>query len=181
MFWLTLLSICGGVGASFSLTGSWLRPIFFLVAFNLVHFGLRFGLASYGYKMGVSAIANLKEQTKKLSHAASIVGLTVIGGMTASYVNLTSGLQMSRVVPGAEKPYVYSLQKDLVDPIMPALLPLLWTLMILWRIKKGDSPLRLVGFTVLFGLACTLLPVLAKMLFGIDIIDPVALTARMGG
>ena len=181
VFWLTLLSICGGVGASFSLTGSWLGPIFFLVAFNLVHFGLRFGLASYGYKMGVSAIANLKEQTKKLSHAASIVGLTVIGGMTASYVNLTSGLQMSRVVPGAEKPYVYSLQKDLVDPIMPALLPLLWTLLILWRIKKGDSPLRLVGFTVLFGLACTLLPVLAKMLFGIDIIDPVALTARMGG
>ena len=64
---------------------------------------------------------------------------------------------------------------------MPALLPLLWTLLILWRIKKGDSPLRLVGFTVLFGLACTLLPVLAKMLFGIDIIDPAALTARMGG
>lgn len=51
VFWLTLLSICGGVGASFSLTGSWLGPIF-LVAFNLVHFGLRFGLASYGYKMG---------------------------------------------------------------------------------------------------------------------------------
>ena len=181
VFWLTLLSICGGVGASFSLSGSWLGPIFFLVAFNFVHFGLRFGLASYGYKMGVSAIANLKEQTKRLSHAASIVGLTVIGGMTASYVNLSSGLQMSRIVPGAEKPYVYSLQKDLVDPIMPALLPLLWTLLILWRIKKGDSPLRLVGFTVLFGLACTLLPVLAKMLFGIDIIDHAALTARMGG
>ena len=26
VFWLTLLSICGGVGASFSLSGSWLRP-----------------------------------------------------------------------------------------------------------------------------------------------------------
>ena len=71
VFWLTLLSICGGVGASFSLSGSWLGPIFFLVAFNVVHFALRFGLANYGYKMGVSAIANLKEQTRKLSHAAS--------------------------------------------------------------------------------------------------------------
>ena len=125
VFWLTLLSICGGVGASFSLQGSWLGPVFFLVFFNVVHFGLRFGLASYGYKMGVSAIKNLKDQTRKLAHAASIVGLTVIGAMTASYVRFEAGLQMTRVVEGAEKPFVYSLQKDLIDPTMPALLPLL--------------------------------------------------------
>ncbi|MDP8078961.1 PTS system mannose/fructose/sorbose family transporter subunit IID [Phocoenobacter skyensis] len=179
VFWLTLLSICGGVGASFSLNGSWLGPIFFLVAFNLVHFGLRFGLASYGYKMGVSAIANLKEQTKRLGHAASIVGLTVIGAMTASYVRLEAGLQMIRHVPGVEKPYIYTLQGDLIDPIMPKLLPLLWTLMILWRIKKGDSALRLVMFTVIFGLVCTLIPVLVKMMFGVDIIDPAVLATRM--
>lgn len=179
VFWLTLLSICGGVGASFSLNGSWLGPIFFLVAFNLVHFSLRFGLAKYGYKMGVSAIANLKEQTKKLSHAASIVGLTVIGAMTASYVRLDSGLQLTRHVKGVEEPYVYTLQGSLIDPIMPALLPLLWTLMILWRIKKGDSPMRLVLATVIFGLLCTLIPVLAKMWFGWDIIDPAVLNTRM--
>ncbi len=179
VFWLTLLSICGGVGASFSLTGSWLGPIFFLVAFNLVHFGLRFGLAHYGYRMGVSAISSLKEHTRKLSHAASIVGLTVIGAMTASYVNMSSGLQLTRYVEGVAEPYIYTLQGSLIDPIMPALLPLLWTLFILYRIKKGSSPLKLVGLTVLFGLACTLLPVLVKMLFGWDIIDPSVLMDRM--
>ena len=180
VFWLTLLSICGGVGASFSLTGSWLGPIFFLVAFNAVHFALRFGLANYGYKMGVSAIANLKEQTRKLSHAASIVGITVIGAMTASYVRLESGLQLVRQVQGAEKPFVYSLQKDLIDPIMPKLLPLLWTLFILWRIKKGTSTLKLVLWTIIFGLFCIGLPVLVKYWFGVDIIDPAVLAERMG-
>lgn len=179
VFWLTLLSICGGVGASFSLQGSWIGPVFFLVFFNLVHFGLRFGLASYGYKMGVSAIKSLKDQTRKLAHAASIVGLTVIGAMTASYVRFESGLQMTRVVEGAEKPFVYSLQKDLIDPIMPSLLPLLWTLFILWRIKKGSSPLKLVLWTVAFGVACTLIPVLVKIAFGWDIIDPAVLMERM--
>ncbi|MFV0432226.1 MAG: PTS system mannose/fructose/sorbose family transporter subunit IID [Alphaproteobacteria bacterium] len=179
VFWLTLLSICGGVGASFSLTGSWLGPIFFLVAFNLVHFGLRFGLAHYGYRMGTSAISSLKEHTKRLAHAASIVGLTVIGAMTASYVRLSSGLQLTRYVEGVEKPYIYTMQGSLIDPIMPALLPLLWTLYILFRIKKGDSPLKLVGFTVLFGLFCTLLPVVMKMWFGIDIIDPAVLQGRI--
>ncbi len=179
VFWLTLLSICGGVGASFSLSGSWLGPIFFLVTFNIVHFGLRFGLAHYGYRMGVSAIAGLKEHTKRLAHSASIVGLTVIGAMTASYVNLTSGLQLTRYVEGVEEPYIYTMQGSLIDPIMPALLPLLWTLYILRRIKKGDSPLKLVGFTVLFGLFCTLLPVITKMWFGIDIIDPAVLQERI--
>lgn len=180
VFWLTLLSICGGVGASFSLQGSWIGPVFFLVFFNIVHFGLRFGLASYGYKMGVSAIKSLKDQTRKLAHAASIVGLTVIGAMTASYVRFESGLQLTRVVEGAEKPFVYSLQKDLIDPIMPSLLPLLWTMFILWRIKKGSSPLKLVLWTVAFGVACTLIPVLVKMAFGWDIIDPAVLQTRMG-
>lgn len=179
VFWLTLLSICGGVGASFSLQGSWIGPVFFLVFFNVVHFGLRFGLASYGYKMGVSAIKSLKDQTRKLAHAASIVGLTVIGAMTASYVRFESGLQLTRVVEGAEKPFVYSLQKDLIDPIMPSLLPLLWTMFILWRIKKGSSPLKLVLWTVAFGVACTLIPVLVKMAFGWDIIDPAVLQTRM--
>ena len=179
VFWLTLLSICGGVGASFSLSGSWLGPIFFLALFNIVHFALRFGLANYGYKMGVSAIANLKEQTRKISHAASIVGLTVIGAMTASYVRLESGLQLVRHVEGVEKPFVYSLQKDLIDPIMPKLLPLLWTLFILWRIKKGTSTLKLVVWTIIFGLICIGLPVLVKHWFGVDIIDPAVLAERM--
>lgn len=176
VFWLTLLSICGGIGASFSLQGSWLGPIFFFVLFNVVHFSLRFGLASYGYKMGVSAIKNLKDQTKKLAHAASIVGLMVIGAMTASYVRLESGLQLVRKAGDAT--FVYTLQGDLVDKIMPALLPLLWTLFILWRIKKGSSPLKLVIMTVVFGLVCTLLSVLLKTMFGWEIIDPAVLMER---
>lgn len=179
VFWLTTLSICGGVGASFSKSGSWLGPIFFLVMFNLVHFGLIFWLGHYGYKMGVSAIANLKNQTRKLAHAASIVGLTVIGAMTASYVRLEAGLQMV-VKPEGSEPFVYGLQKDLIDPIMPSLLPLLWTLFVLWRIKKGASPMKLVFYTVGFGLVCTLIPVLCRQFFGIDIIDSAILDARMG-
>lgn len=179
VFWLTTLSICSGVGASFSLQGSFLGPIFFLVVFNLVHFGLIFWLGHYGYKMGVSAITTLKEKTRKIAHAASIVGLTVIGAMTASYVRLEAGLQF-RTQPEGSKEFVYTLQGDLIDPIMPALLPLLWTLMILWLIKKGRSPMRLVLFTVVFGLVCTLIPVLVKQWFGVDIIDPAVLAHRMG-
>lgn len=53
MFWLTLLPICGGIGASLALQGSILGAVVFLVMFNVVHFGLRFGLAHYAYRMGL--------------------------------------------------------------------------------------------------------------------------------
>lgn len=50
LFWLTLLPICAGIGASLALEGSLFGPIVFLLLFNLFHFGLRFGLAHYGYQ-----------------------------------------------------------------------------------------------------------------------------------
>lgn len=42
MFWLTLLPICGGIGASLALQGSILGAVVFIVLFNVVHLGLRF-------------------------------------------------------------------------------------------------------------------------------------------
>ena len=101
--------------------------------------------------------------------------------MTASYVKLESGLQIVRdiEVKGVKEPYVYSLQTGLIDKIMPNLLPLLWTMFILWRIKKGTSTLKLVVWTIIFGLVCIGLPVLVKHWFGVDIIDPAVLAERM--
>ena len=101
--------------------------------------------------------------------------------MTASYVQLTSGLQFERnvVINGEEKVYIFNMQEKLFDQIMPKLLPLLWTLFILWRIKKGTSTLKLVLWTIVFGLVCVGLPVLVKHWFGVDIIRPEVLAARM--
>ncbi len=39
MFWLTLLPICGGIGASLALQGSILGAVVFIVLFNVVHLG----------------------------------------------------------------------------------------------------------------------------------------------
>ncbi len=42
MFWLTLLPICGGIGASLALQGSILGAVVFIVLFNVVHLGAAF-------------------------------------------------------------------------------------------------------------------------------------------
>lgn len=145
MFWLTLLPICAGIGASLALQGSLFGPIVFLLIFNVVHFGLRFGLAHYGYHAGTSALTLLKTHTKKISHAASIVGMTVIGALVASYVHLSTPLVMH-----AGKASV-ALQTDVLDKLMPNILPLCFTLVVFWLMKRSFSPVKLIGLTVLFG------------------------------
>ncbi|OCQ53758.1 Mannose permease IID component [Photorhabdus australis subsp. thailandensis] len=146
LFWLTLLPICAGIGASLALQGSLFGPIVFLLLFNIVHFGLRFGLAHYGYRAGVNALALLKTHTKNISHAASIVGMTVIGALVASYVRFSTP-----VVVNAGKASV-ALQKDVLDKLMPNLLPLCFTLLVFWLMKKGFSPVKLIGLTVVLGI-----------------------------
>lgn len=154
LFWLTLLPICAALGVSLAMEGSIMGPILFLVLFNAVHFGLRFGLTHYGYSAGTKAISALKEHTQKLSHAATIVGLTVVGGLIATFVKL----QLSAVVEVGKASI--NLQADLFDPIMPKLLPLIFTMGVFFFIKKGASPLKIIAGIVAMGLSGAYLGIL---------------------
>ncbi|OJH20206.1 PTS system mannose/fructose/sorbose family transporter subunit IID [Bacillus obstructivus] len=146
LFWLTLLPITAGIGASLAADGNLLGPLLFIIAFNIVHFGLVFGLMHYGYNTGTKAIVKLKESTKKISRAASIVGLTVIGALVATYINFKLGVTIHA---GDIK---VALQEGVLDKIMPQLLPLLYTFFCYWMLKKGKSPLTLIAVTVVIGL-----------------------------
>lgn len=146
LFWLTLLPICVGIGASLGADGNPMGAVVFLVLFNVVHLGLRFFLMHYGYKAGTSAVSTLKESTKKVSHAASIVGLTVVGGLIASFVKFNTSL----VIHAGEAEI--SIQTDLLDKVMPNILPLGYTLLMYYLLKKGMSPVKLILITVAVGI-----------------------------
>ncbi|WP_087025103.1 PTS N-acetylgalactosamine transporter subunit IID [Thaumasiovibrio subtropicus] len=146
MFWLTLLPICGGIGADLALQGSILGAVVFFCLFNVVHFGLRFGLAHYAYRMGVAAIPMIKANTKKVGHAASIVGMTVIGALVATYVRLATTLEITA------GDAVVKLQADVIDKLMPAFLPLVYTLTMYALVKRGWSPIKLILITVTLGI-----------------------------
>ncbi|WP_226035932.1 PTS system mannose/fructose/sorbose family transporter subunit IID [Aquibacillus saliphilus] len=154
MFFLTLLPITASIGASLAVEGNVLGPFVFLIMFNVIHFGVRFGLMGYGYRTGVKAIAKLKEGTKHVSRAASIVGLTVVGGLIATYVSFN--IDYAWVSGEAE----LNVQTDILDQIMPALLPLAYTLLVYWLLKKGRSPIALIGLTVVVGLLGSFLGVM---------------------
>ena len=147
LIWLTLLPISAGIGSALAINGSIAGPFIFLLIFNVIHFALIYGLMHYGYKTGVSALKTLNEDTKSISRAASILGLAVVGGLIATYIRLNLN-----VVINAGKAKV-ALQTDVLDKIMPGLLPLAYTFLMYYFLKKGFSPIKLILTTLVIGVA----------------------------
>lgn len=143
--WFTLLPVTVSLGSSMALNGSAAGPFVFLILFNLGIFSLRYVLVHYGYKTGLSAVSSMKVFGDALSHGASIVGVTVIGGLIATFVQLKTTLVL-HLKKGA-----INVQTDVLDKVLPCLLPLALTLLLYYGIRKGRHPITLIAFMILGG------------------------------
>lgn len=142
IFWFTLLPIVAGISASFAINGSIIGPIIF-VACYLAVFALRFPLAHAGYTLGVKGLEKLHANSAKLAKAATILGVTVVGGLVASYVKIS----LLPSIPINETTSV-SLQADFIDKIIPNFLPLAYTLLMFALLKfKKVHPVMLIAGT----------------------------------
>ena len=89
-FWGTFRVIAAGVGASMMVKGNPMGILLFVLLYNIPHVLIRYYLLFAGYDMGVKVLVSARDSgiLDKVSEAASIVGLMVVGCMTASYVSL---------------------------------------------------------------------------------------------
>lgn len=148
LFWMTLIPIVAGMTAQMAIDGSWLGPIlYFVIAFG-VEMALRYGLMYWSYNMGTKAVAMMTAHAKEITHAASVLGVFIIGALIANY---GGGTQLAISIPnGQGDPLV--IQKYL-DSILPCLLPLLLTLMCYFLIiKKNFTPVKLILLLLVIGI-----------------------------
>ena len=146
IFWMTMLPIAASIGAGMALNGSLLGPILFLIIYNAVQFGLRFGLMYWSYNMGSSAITTLTANAKEFSHAAAMLGVFVVGAMTCTFGNTKLGL----VIPNGDAPVVL---QNVLDSILPKILPLGLTIgMYFLMTKKGWTPVKCIVALLVLGL-----------------------------
>lgn len=131
--WGTLRIIATGVGVSLAAQGNILGPLLFLLLFNIPAQGLRFYLMHAGYKLGSGFLAKVQESGLMdiLTYGASILGLMVIGGMTAENVAITVPL----VIGSGDAATTLG---DICNTIMPGLLPLAFTLLMYWLVSKKN-------------------------------------------
>lgn len=146
IFWFTLLPIAAGVGANLALEGSIAGPIIFVLMFNIVHLGLRFWLMHWSYKTGIEGITKITKNAKEFTRAATILGMIVVGALIASYVSI----DIVTEIPIGET----SLKvQEILDGIMPKLLPLGLTFGMYGLVKKNVSPMINILIMVLIGIA----------------------------
>lgn len=136
IYWFTIMPIIGGVAASFASKGNLFGPIIYMLVY-LVIFIMRIPFAHMGYNLGTKAIDIIQENSEIISRVATIMGLTVIGALISSYVTLTLDIKISSV----------DLQKDFLDKIFPNILPLAFTFLLYFLLKKKVSPIILILVT----------------------------------
>ena len=132
VFWGTLRPLAGGIACSLAINGNVFAPILFLLLFNIPNVLVRYYGAHLGYNSGMKAMTQFEKMglTEKIFQGAAIIGLLVVGGMIASMVSVNLGLSIG----SGESAIAIN---DVLNGIMPKMLPLLTTLGIYKLIKKG--------------------------------------------
>lgn len=152
IFWGVLRMAAAGIGISLALQGSYLGPVLFVLLFNVPNFLFRYFGAVLGYEKGPSLIRELSQSgvVERLTWALNILGLVIIGGMTAFMVRVQTPLTIAGV----------SVQAGL-DHVLPGLAALLFTLLLYWLMKKNVSSNWLIAGCLLLGVAAEMCGILA--------------------
>jgi mannose/fructose/N-acetylgalactosamine-specific phosphotransferase system component IID len=108
-----------------------------------------------GYNVGESSIETvLGEKMAMMQQAISVLGLTVTGAITATYVNMNLTLTYTSDLTTVDI-------QSVLDSIFPKLLPVSLVFLGYWLIsKKHVSPLKLMGIFVLIAIVGSLIGIL---------------------
>lgn len=149
-------TIIASIAISLSIeSGSFLGPIFYLIFSAAAMVGLKYLLFMKGYDLSLNSLKLLSSDiTKMLTTVLNIVGLITVGGITANTVKINVQWQYT------SGELVVSIQ-EILDKIMPGVLPLLLTIGVWYLYSKKNWSTTKALFLVI---ACSFVLVLLGIL-----------------
>lgn len=144
----TLAPILIAFGVSLAAQGNLMGPILYVVLMAAAIWGIAYSMYFMGYRFGKQAVERVLEGglIEDLITGAGIVGAAVMGALTAKFVNLSTPI----VLKAGQQ--AIKLQADVLDKLMPNLLPLALTLFVFWLLRRGRTPSVVLLIIVLIGL-----------------------------
>lgn len=120
-------------------------------------------LFKFGYKSGLNGMQTFMSNGKldKLTDTMTIMGLIVVGALTASYVSMSLPVQIVKDVYDATTNSVLESQvlfnaDSMLNSIFPKILPLGLTLVVYYLYtKKKWSPMKLMGLILVLAAILT--------------------------
>ena len=154
-FWGTFRVIGAGIGAPLAVAGNFLGPIlYFLMNVIPSEIVRRFGF-KIGYEGGSTFLTRISEDgtLQKMTEAARIMGLVVIGAMIPAMVKVNLAATLN--INGAE-----IVLQEIIDQICPQLLPLLLVFACYRLLKKRVSGTIIMVGLLVFGVIAVALGLL---------------------
>ncbi len=149
IFWGVLRVIAAGIAVGLGMSGNILAPVVFLLLFNVPSILIRYYGTFLGYRLGSEYIQKMYESglMSILTKCASIVGLVMVGGMTAGMVTFQSKFEL--MMEGSS---ILNLQ-SMLDQIFVGIVPLGLTLLCYYLLKKKNiSVTMLIIGVILLGI-----------------------------
>jgi PTS system mannose-specific IID component len=140
IMFMTVLLVCLLLAVTFGIEGNPVGLLLCFVLWNVISQTVKFMGLRLGYREGTKLVERIKsgELIRRFSFMASVVGLTMVGGIIVQLVNIRMGADV--VVDGET---FFSLQ-GLLDSILPYMLPLLVTILCFRLLKKKVKPVWLL-------------------------------------
>ncbi len=153
--WVLWPTIMGSIAGYMAQQGNPLGAIVWF-ACNVAFWFVKRKLFEVGYTSGTKLVSELGEKLSVFTEAASIMGLSVVGALIATSVKVTTALefQVGEVA--------LNLQTDILDKIMPSLLPVLLTVLVYKLLgNKKWTPTKLILLLIAISLVCSFFGILA--------------------
>jgi len=157
IIWAALMPIIIAVFIPLAKQGSPLGGLLPLILYPAITLGISYMLIHNGYQLGKISILNMLKgnRMKSIIFTANVIGLFMMGALSASYVKLTTPM----VVVMAEGSKI--VVQDILNMIVPGLLPLVAVYGIYWYLtKRGPYYSRILAAVVVFSLVASILGIL---------------------
>jgi len=147
-FYGVLRIIATGIAIGLASQGNPLGPLLFLLIYNIPSYLVRYYGGIMGYRLGSKYIAEATQSglLSCITKASSIMGLMMVGAMSASMVKFTTTYQTTI----AGQPFIL---QEILDKICVGLIPLLLVLGCLHLLNKKVSPNKVLILLIVFGFA----------------------------
>lgn len=157
----TYIPILLGIALGLAEGGSVLGPLFYIVVWNITSTWFQKFVYDKGYELGGSAVGLIVgTKATALRESAIIMGQVIVGAMGATWVNVSSKVQ---IATNSEGEAVMLIQK--LDSAYPKVLTLLFILFAWWLMaKKNVTPVKVLLLMVVIALVGSIIG--SEILFG---------------
>ena len=152
--WVLWPTIMGSISGYMAQQSNPLGAIIWSIC-NIAFWFVKSKFFELGYRSGTKMITELGQKLSVFTEAASIMGLSVVGALIATSVKVQTALNFK------VGEVSLALQTDILDQIMPALLPVLLTALVYKLLgNKKWTPTKLILLIIVISLVCSFFGIL---------------------